>query len=53
MSVTTVRRRRKRLQDEEILQIIALLLLKAANANYADVLVKFKQDVKIEDLMSS
>lgn len=50
ISVTTVRRRRKRLQDEGILQIIALLLLKAANASYADVLVKFKQGIKIEEV---
>ena len=50
VSVTTVRRRRKRLQDEGILQIIALLLLKAADVAYADVMVKFKQGTKIEKI---
>lgn len=50
VSITTVRRRRMRLQEEGILQITALILLKAANVTYADVLVKFKQEAKREDI---
>ena len=50
VSITTVRRRRLRLQEEGILQIIALILLKAANVVYADVLVKFNQKAKMEEI---
>jgi len=50
VSVTTVRRRRLRLQEKGILQIIGLLLLRAADVAYADVLVKFNQRAKIEDI---
>ncbi|WP_175059484.1 Lrp/AsnC family transcriptional regulator [Thermococcus sp. 2319x1] len=50
VSITTVRRRRLRLQEEGILQVMALILLKAANVAYADVLVKFKQKAKTEEI---
>lgn len=50
VSITTVRRRRMRLQEEGILQIIGLILLRAANVAYADVLIKFKQNVKMEEI---
>ncbi|WP_457753422.1 Lrp/AsnC family transcriptional regulator [Thermococcus sp.] len=49
VSITTVRRRRLRLQEEGYLQIIGLLLLRAANVAYADVLVKLNQQAKIEE----
>ncbi|WP_253276564.1 Lrp/AsnC family transcriptional regulator [Thermococcus sp. EP1] len=50
ISITTVRRRRLRLQEEGILQIIGLLLLRAADAAYADVLVKLNQQIRIEEI---
>ncbi|EHR78793.1 transcriptional regulator [Thermococcus litoralis DSM 5473] len=50
VSVTTIRRRRMRLQEEGILQIIALILLRAADVAYADVLVKFKKHAKMENI---
>ncbi|MFA4701215.1 Lrp/AsnC family transcriptional regulator [Pyrococcus kukulkanii] len=50
ISVTTVRRRRKRLEEKGILQIVGLLLLKAADVQYADVLVKFRQGTKVEEI---
>jgi len=52
VSVTTIRRRRLRLQEEGILQIVGLLLLRAANVAYADVLVKLNHQAKIEDINS-
>ncbi|ASJ17618.1 transcriptional regulator [Thermococcus chitonophagus] len=50
ISVTTVRRRRKRLEEKGLLQIVGLLLLKAADIQYADVLVKFRQGVRVEEI---
>lgn len=50
VSVTTIRRRRLKLQEEGILQIVGLLLLKAANVVYADVLVKFDKEARIEEI---
>ncbi len=50
VSITTVRRRRRRLQEKGYLQIIGLLLLRAANVVYADVLVKFNQRARVEDI---
>ncbi|USS40034.1 Lrp/AsnC family transcriptional regulator [Thermococcus aggregans] len=52
VSVTTVRRRRLRLQEEGILQIVGLLLLRAANVAYADVLVKLNRQAKRDDINS-
>lgn len=50
ISITTARRRRLRLQEEGILQIVGLLLLQAANVAYADVLVKLNRQARIEDI---
>jgi len=50
VSITTIRRRRLRLQKEGYLQVIGLLNLRAANVAYADVLVKLNQQAKIEEI---
>ena len=50
ISATTVRRRRMRMQEEGILQIVGLLLLRATDVAYADVLVKFNQQARIEEV---
>ncbi|HII61903.1 Lrp/AsnC family transcriptional regulator [Pyrococcus horikoshii] len=50
VSVTTVRRHRLKLQREGILQVIGLLLLRAADVAYADVLVKFSKDATPEEI---
>lgn len=52
VSVTTVRRRRLKLQEEGILQIVGLLLLRAADVAYADVLVKLNHQAKMDDINS-
>jgi len=50
VSITTVRRHRLRMQREGFLQIMALLLLKAVDVAYADVLIKLNQQAKPEDV---
>ncbi|WP_456453856.1 Lrp/AsnC family transcriptional regulator [Thermococcus sp.] len=50
VSITTVRRRRLRLQEKGYLQIIGLLLLRAADVAYADVMVKLNQHARVEEI---
>lgn len=50
VSITTVRRRRLRLQEKGYLQIIGLLLLRAADVAYADVMVKLNQHARVEEV---
>lgn len=52
LSRTAARRRRKNLQEEGLLDIIAVLILQEANLAYADVRVKFATDVTEEQIES-
>jgi len=50
LSRTAARRRRKKLQDEGIMDVLGVLVLQEAGLAYADVLVTLDSDVGPEDL---
>ncbi|GAA1335578.1 hypothetical protein GCM10009647_077750 [Streptomyces sanglieri] len=48
LSRTAVRRRRKKLQEENVIKIIGVLVLQEVDLNYADVQVKLRSDASRE-----
>ncbi|WP_255171177.1 Lrp/AsnC family transcriptional regulator [Natrononativus amylolyticus] len=50
LSRTAVRRRRRKLQEDNVIKILAVLVLQEVNLKYADVQVTLKSDVTTEEI---